>query len=605
MIKDKSKIRSFCIVAHIDHGKSTLADRILEITNPSLKKVLATKHQLLDELSLEQERGITIKMNMVQLEYVFENETYFFQLIDTPGHVDFNYEVERSLFVSQGVLLLIDVKQGIQAQTISNFNLVKKHNLKIIPVLNKIDIQNINIEHVEDQVEKILGINRNEIVKISAKTGQGVTELLETIIKKLPAPDADDKKDLKALVFDSYYDQHRGIILLIYIQNGVIKEKDDLYLVGKKLNFLVKHIGIKIPKEVKKKELSAGEIGWLETRIKNTNSIEIGDTIVHSNQEDKTELLPYRKLKPMVFMGIYPLNADEYDKLKKSLAKLNLNDSSFVYVPESSEILGYGFRCGFLGILHAEIITQRLEREENISTVSSFPNVIYKITNSNNEVNFIENCSKIFPNKVLKIEEPFVRLKIITPLQYYGTITTYLIKKLDAVFIKNKLLDENYQEITFELSYANVIIDLYDQLKSMTEGYATMDYEILDYRENNLTRVDILLNKNPVDFLSFVCPKSKAYEKGASLCLKLKNVIPRKNFEIAIQAAIGSKILARETIKAYRKDVTAGLYGGDVTRKKKLLEKQSKGKKKMKKIGKIEVSTDFFINIFSHFKQKH
>ncbi|MGL5519828.1 MAG: translation elongation factor 4 [Metamycoplasmataceae bacterium] len=593
---DKNKIRNFAIIAHIDHGKSTLADRLLEISNTINSRELNAQH--LDTMDLEKERGITIKLNAAQIEY----KNYIFHLIDTPGHVDFAYEVSRSLAAVEGVLLLIDATQGIEAQTLANVYMALDHNLEIIPVINKIDLPSANIEEVKREIEETIGISADDAILISAKTGLNVEKVFDAIIEKIPAPiDADDNKPLKALVFDSYYDPFRGVIILTRIFNGKIKIGDNFFfLTNKEKVFHVTELGIKKPQEVKKDFLESGEVGWIAASIRDAKQVAIGDTITLSSNPTDTPIDGYKKMKPVVFTGFYPIDGKDYELLKDSLEKISLSDSSITYEPESSKALGHGFRIGFLGLLHMEILQERLSREFNIDLIATAPSVEFIVHKTNKEVLVISNPSE-FPDtsSIDFIEEPFVRAEILVIQEFIGSIME-LCKLKRGKYIKADCIDSKRWKLVYDMPLNEIIFDFFDKLKSISKGYASFDYTIIPPEKASLVKVDILLNGEKIDAFSSIIHKDFAEERSRELVKKLKELIPRNNFEVPVQAAIGAKIIARETIKAYRKDVTAKLYGGDVTRRQKLLKKQKEGKKRAKAFGKVEVPQDTFIKLLKN-----
>ncbi|MGL5357764.1 MAG: translation elongation factor 4 [Metamycoplasmataceae bacterium] len=593
---DKNKIRNFAIIAHIDHGKSTLADRLLEISNTINSRELNAQH--LDTMDLEKERGITIKLNAAQIEY----KNYIFHLIDTPGHVDFAYEVSRSLAAVEGVLLLIDATQGIEAQTLANVYMALDHNLEIIPVINKIDLPSANVEEVKREIEETIGISADDAILISAKTGLNVEKVFDAIIEKIPAPiDADDNKPLKALVFDSYYDPFRGVIILTRIFNGKIKIGDNFFfLTNKEKVFHVTELGIKKPQEVKKDFLESGEVGWIAASIRDAKQVAIGDTITLSSNPTDTPIDGYKKMKPVVFTGFYPIDGKDYELLKDSLEKISLSDSSITYEPESSKALGHGFRIGFLGLLHMEILQERLSREFNIDLIATAPSVEFIVHKTNKEVLVISNPSE-FPDtsSIDFIEEPFVRAEILVIQEFIGSIME-LCKLKRGKYIKADCIDSKRWKLVYDMPLNEIIFDFFDKLKSISKGYASFDYTIIPPEKASLVKVDILLNGEKIDAFSSIIHKDFAEERSRELVKKLKELIPRNNFEVPVQAAIGAKIIARETIKAYRKDVTAKLYGGDVTRRQKLLKKQKEGKKRAKAFGKVEVPQDTFIKLLKN-----
>ena len=589
---NKDKIRNFAIIAHIDHGKSTLADRLLELTNTIEKRELNSQH--LDTMDLEKERGITIKLNAAQIKY----KDYIFHLIDTPGHVDFTYEVSRSLAACEGALLLVDASQGIEAQTLSNVYLALENNLEIIPVINKIDLPSANVEKVKAEIENVIGIPADDAILISAKNGIGIEDVLNAIIERIPAPkDCDDQKPLKALVFDSYFDPYRGVILLIRLFNGTLKVGDEFLFMSTKKTFKIIELGIKKPHEEKKEELVAGEVGWVAAAIRDAKDVSVGDTITLVNNPTETPLPGYKKLNPVIFCGFYPVDTVDYDKMKDALIKISLSDSSITYTPETSKALGFGFRIGFLGLLHMEILKERLEREFNISIIATTPSVEFEIYKTNGQMSIISNPTD-FPDKTTidHIKEPFIRATILVNNEFIGPIME-LCQNKRGVYVDLEYIDNIRKKLTYELPLVEIIYDFFDKLKSASKGYASFDYEIIETRTSDLEKVDILLNGEKVDAFSFIVHKEFAYTRSRDLTKKLKEVIPKQNFEIPVQAAIGHKIIARETIKAYRKDVTAKLYGGDVTRRQKLLKKQKEGKKRSKAFGRVEVPQEAFLSI--------
>ncbi|UZW63589.1 translation elongation factor 4 [Mycoplasmopsis synoviae] len=592
----KNKIKTFSIIAHIDHGKSTLADRILELTNTVSKRELT--NQFLDSMELEKERGISIKLNAVQLKY----KDYIFQLIDTPGHVDFTYEVSRSLAASEGALLIVDATQGIQAQTLANVYLAIENKLEIIPVINKVDLPSADVDRVKQEIEDVIGIPTNNAIEVSAKTGFGVDKLLDAIVEYVPSPlDADDSKPLKALIFDSYFDSYRGVVLLIRIKEGKLKVGDKFMFMSRKHDesntYHVIELGVKNPSETKKEFLESGEVGWVSAAIRDAKEISVGDTITHIDNPAKEALPGYKKIKAVVFAGFYPIDTKDYVQLKESLEKISLSDSSIVWEQETSKALGFGFRVGFLGLLHMEILQERLDREYNVGIIATAPSVEYKIFKTNGEIEFVSNPT-MMPDRstIEKIEEPYIEATVFIPNEYIGNLME-LCQSKRGIYINLEALDDKRSKIVYELPLSETILDFFDKMKSYTKGFASFEYELIGYKESDLVKVDILLNGEKVDAFSIIAHKDKAYEHARELCIKLKDEIPRQNFEIPVQATIGGKIIARETIKAYRKDVTAKLYGGDVTRRQKLLKKQKAGKKRMKKIGSIEVPQEAFLNI--------
>ncbi|WP_406613772.1 translation elongation factor 4 [Mycoplasma corogypsi] len=592
---NKEKIKNFSIIAHIDHGKSTLADRILEYTNTVANRDL--KAQFLDSMELEQERGITIKLNAVQIKY----KDYVFHLIDTPGHVDFTYEVSRSLAASEAALLIVDASQGIEAQTLANVYLALENNLEIIPVINKIDLPSANVEGVKKEIEEVIGISAENAILVSAKTGQGVHELLEAIVNYVPSPkNADDSKPLKALIFDSYFDPYRGVVMLIRVFEGKLSTGDKFIFMSKKneqQDYHVIDLGVRNPHETKKDYLEAGEVGWVSAAIRDAKEVNVGDTITLANNPTKEALPGYKKMKPVVFTGFYPIDTRDYSILKESLEKISLSDSSITWEQETSKALGFGFRVGFLGLLHMEILQERLDREYKVGIIATAPSVEYKVFMTNGDVEMISNPTML-PDRTFidHIEEPFVEATIFIPNNYIGNVME-LCQNKRGIYKSLDMIDERRSKVVYELPLAETIFDFFDRLKSTTKGYASFEYEWIGYRESDLVKVDILLNGDKVDAFSVITHRDRAYESSRELCQKLKDAIPRQNFEVPVQAAIGGKIIARETIKAYRKDVTAKLYGGDVTRRQKLLKKQKEGKKRMKKLGSIEVPQEAFLSI--------
>ena len=592
----QENIRNFSIIAHIDHGKSTLADRILEKTGAITER--EKKDQLLDNMDIERERGITIKLNAVNLKYNYQGEEYILHLIDTPGHVDFSYEVSRSLAACEGAILVVDAAQGIEAQTLANLYLALDNNLTIIPVINKIDLPNADPEKVKRELIETLGFNEDEIVLTSAKNGIGIDELIETIIKKVPAPKGDKNKDLQALIFDSYFDAYRGIMTLVRVVNGKIKVKDKIKMLATGAVYEVVEIGIHTPHEMKKDQLVAGEVGYLCASIKSIEDVKVGDTITLVNS--KVDQLPgYQPMKPMVFCGLYPIESSKYPDLREALEKLKLNDASLEFTPETSKALGFGFRCGFLGLLHMEIIEERIEREFGISLIATSPSVIYDVELTNGEHITVDSPVKM-PEKVKikDIKEPYIRTNIFVPSDYIGAIME-LCQDKRGNYVSMEYLDKTRVNIHYELPLSEIVYDFFDKLKSYTKGYASFDYEIIGYKSSNLVKMDILLNGEIVDALSVIVHKDFAYNRGKAIVNNLKKLIPRQQFEVPIQAVIGNKAIARENIKAVRKNVIAKCYGGDVSRKKKLLEKQKEGKKRMKMVGSVEVPQEAFLSVLS------
>ncbi|ALD66085.1 translation elongation factor 4 [Spiroplasma cantharicola] len=594
---DKSKIRNFSIIAHIDHGKSTLADRLLELTGSVEKRDMQA--QLLDSMDIERERGITIKLNSVQLKYkAKDGEEYIFHLIDTPGHVDFTYEVSRSLAACEGALLVVDASQGIEAQTLANVYLALDNDLEIVPIINKVDLPAAEPERVKEEIEKVIGIDCSNAPMISAKTGLNVEDVLEAIVKYVPAPlDADDNKPLKALIFDSYYDKYRGVMVSVRIMEGTVKVGETIKMMQSQATYEVTELGVKTPYELKKDKLEAGEVGWIAAAIKTVRDVHVGDTITTKENGTKEALDGYKKLNPMVYCGIYPVDTARYKDLKEALEKISLSDASLVYEPESSQSLGFGFRCGFLGLLHMDVIQERLEREYDLILIATAPSVIYKVTQTNEETIEIDNPAFLpDPQKIKFIEEPFVKVTIMTPDQYLGDLMS-LCQDKRGIYIDIEYLDDMRRTLIYEMPLNEIVFDFFNKLKSMSKGYASFDYELVGYKQSKLVKMDILLNGDIVDALSTIVHRDFAQVRGRILTEKLKEIIPRQNFEVPIQAAIGGKIIARETIKAMRKNVLAKCYGGDISRKKKLLEKQKEGKKRMKAIGSVEVPQEAFIAV--------
>ncbi len=593
---DKKNIRNFSIIAHIDHGKSTLSDRIIELTNSLSKREM--KNQILDSMDIERERGITIKLNAIQLKYIAKNnQEYFFHLIDTPGHVDFTYEVSRSLAACEGAILVVDAAQGVEAQTLSNLYLALENNLEIIPIINKVDLPNANVEYVKQQIENIIGLDTSDIPLISAKTGLNVDLVLEAIVKKIPAPIGDDKSPLQALIFDSFYDSYKGVICFVRIKNGVIKPGDKIKMMSSNNEFIVSEVGIRTPKIINKDMLVSGEVGWIAANIKTAKDVHVGDTITHVNNPCNDPLPGYKLIQPMVYCGLYPIDTSKFNDLKEAMEKISLSDSSLVYDYETSQALGFGIRCGFLGLLHMDVIKERITREFNIDLIMTSPSVQYHVYKTNNEMIVIDNpCKLIDKSEIKEIQEPFVKLEIITPDTYVGSIME-LCQDYRGNYVNLEYIDNIRRKLIYEVPLSEIMYSFFDKLKSISKGYATMDYSIIGYKKEKLVKVDMLLNGQKVDALSFITHIDFAYAKSKIIVEKLKELIPKHQFEIPVQAAIGSKIIARETIKSYRKNVLAKCYGGDITRKKKLLEQQKEGKKKLKAIGKVSVPQDVFIKV--------
>jgi len=593
----QQNIRNFSIIAHIDHGKSTLADRILELTGAITDR--EKQDQLLDNMDLERERGITIKLNSVQLNYHYKGEDYLLHLIDTPGHVDFTYEVSRSLAACEGAILVVDAAQGIEAQTLANLYLALENNLTIIPVINKIDLPNANPEKVKQELMDTLGFQEDEIVLASAKNGIGIKEIVETIIEKVPAPTGNINDKLQALIFDSYYDPYRGIVALVRIVNGKVSIGDKIKMMETNASYDVVELAIHNPKEIKKKELVAGEVGIVCASIKNIEDVKVGDTITHSLNSCESRLPGYKPMKPMVFCGLYPLESSKYPELREALEKLKLNDASLEFIPETSKALGFGFRCGFLGLLHMEIIEERIEREFNINLIATSPSVIYEVTLTDKSVVNIDSPVKMPDRqKIADIKEPYIRTNIFVPATYIGPIME-LCQNKRGNYISMEYLDTTRVNIHYEIPLSEIVYDFFDKLKSTTKGYASFDYEVIGYKSSNLVKMDILLNGEVVDALSVIVHKDFAYNRGKAIVENLRKLIPRQQFEVPIQACIGTKAIARADIKAVRKNVLAKCYGGDVSRKRKLLEKQKEGKKRMKMVGNVEIPQEAFLSVLS------
>ena len=586
-------IRNFCIIAHIDHGKSTLADRLLEYT----QTIKITGGQMLDDMDLERERGITIKSHAIQMEYTLDKEKYILNLIDTPGHVDFSYEVSRSIAACEGALLIVDATQGVQAQTISNLYMAIDHNLEIIPVINKIDMPNAMPEEVEDEIVDLIGCDPKDIIRASGKTGEGVPDILETIIKRIPSPTGDTKAPLQALIFDSIFNSFRGIITLCKVENGIIKKGDKVKFVQTGMEYVADEVGVLKMDMMPTQQLSTGEVGYIISGIKTATEVKVGDTVTHIVNPCEKAIEGFQEVKPMVFAGVYPVDPNDYEGLRSSLEKLQLNDASLTFQPESSQALGFGFRCGFLGLLHMEIIQERLDREFNMDVITTVPNVSYMVYDKQGNEKEVHNPSGL-PDQTMidHIEEPYIKASIITSSDYIGPIMTLCLDKRGELISQN-YVSGNRLELLFMIPLGEIVIDFYDKLKSISKGYALFDYHIDSYRPSKLAKLDILLNGEPVDALSALTHESNAIVFGRRICEKLKDLIPRQQFDIAIQAAIGAKIVARETVKQVRKDVTAKCYGGDISRKRKLLEKQKKGKKRMKQIGNVQVPQKAFLAV--------
>ena len=587
------KIRNFCIIAHIDHGKSTLADRLLEYT----KTIKVTGGQMLDDMDLEKERGITIKSHAIQMEYEQDGVKYILNLIDTPGHVDFSYEVSRSIAACEGALLLVDATQGVQAQTISNLYMAIEHDLEIIPVINKVDMPNAMPEEVEDEIVELIGCDRKDILRASGKTGEGVPDVLRAVVERIPAPEGDSNAPLQALIFDSVFNSFRGIIAYFKIENGSIRKGDKVKFFNTGMEYVADEIGVLKMDMIPRTELKTGEVGYIISGIKDAKEVKVGDTITHVAQSCQKAISGFQEVKPMVFAGVYPIDPSDYENLRASLEKLQLNDASLTFSPESSIALGFGFRCGFLGLLHMEIVQERLDREFNMDVITTVPNVSYMVYEKTGGEKEVHNPSGLPEVTMIDhIEEPYIKATIITDTNYIGGIMKLCLEKRGEL-IKQEYVSGNRVELHFMIPLGEIVIDFYDKLKSISKGYASFDYHIDSFRTSKLAKLDILLNGEPVDALSTLTHQDNAVTLGRRMCEKLKDLIPRQQFDIAIQAAIGAKIVARETIKCVRKDVTAKCYGGDVSRKRKLLEKQKKGKKRMKQIGNVEVPQKAFLAV--------
>lgn len=592
----QDNIRNFCIIAHIDHGKSTLADRILELTGAIEKREL--KEQMLDSMDLERERGITIKLNAVQLTYNYNGENYNLHLIDTPGHVDFSYEVSRSLAACEGAILVVDAAQGIEAQTLANLYLALDNNLAIIPVINKIDLPSADVERVTEELE-MLGFDKEDIVLTSAKNGIGIKELVEKVIEKVPAPKGDINKPLQGLIFDSIFDPYKGIVVSMRVVNGKIKVGDIIRMMETNATYEVLSINTSTPKEVKKKELVAGEVGFISASIKNISDVKVGDTITLDSNPADSPLPGYKPMKSMVFCGVYPIDTSKFEDLREALEKLKLNDASLIFEPETSSALGFGFRCGFLGLLHMDIIKERVTREFNIDLIMTAPSVVYETVLTSGEVIMVDSPNKLpDKSKVREVREPYIKTNIFTPKDYIGSIMK-LCQDKRGIYLNMEYIDTTRVNIHYELPLSEIVYDFFDKLKSYTKGYASFDYEVIGYKPSDLVKMDILLNGDVVDALSVIVYKDFAYRRGRSVVEKLKESIPRQLFEVPIQAALGNHVIARSTVKALRKDVLAKCYGGDITRKRKLLEKQKEGKKRMKQIGSVELPQEAFMSVLS------
>ena len=588
-------IRNFCIIAHIDHGKSTLADRLLELTQTLSSRDMEA--QVLDDMDLEKEKGITIKSHAIQMEYAYKGEKYILNLIDTPGHVDFSYGVSRSIASCEGALLVVDASQGIQAQTISNLYLAVDHGLEIIPVLNKIDMESAQVEVVSDQIVDLLGCDPEDIYKVSARTGEGIPPILDAIVEKIPAPKGDPDAPLQALIFDSVFNQFRGIIAYFKVLNGSIRKGDKVKFVATGMEYDAEEVGVLKMKLCPTDIVSTGDVGYIISGIKKAVEVKVGDTITHADLPCQSAIAGFEEVKPMVFAGMYPVQADKFEELRATLEKFQLNDASFVYEPESSLALGFGFRCGFLGLLHLEIVQERLFREFNMDVITTVPNVSYKVYTTQGEVIDVHNPSGLpAPTLIDHIEEPYIRAQIISKTDFYGPIMKLCMDKRGTLIGEHYITSDRV-ELTYDMPLSEIVFDFYDKLKSISKGYASFDYHVIDFRPARLVKLDILLNGDPADALSSLIHEDHAYDFGRKMCVKLKELIPRQQFDIAVQAAIGAKIIARETVRQVRKDVTAKCYGGDVTRKRKLLEKQKEGKKRMRQIGTVQVPQSAFMAV--------
>ena len=591
----KENIRNFSIIAHIDHGKSTLADRLLEITGAVSKREM--KDQILDNMDLERERGITIKLNAVKLNYKYKNEDYVINLIDTPGHVDFSYEVSRSLAACEGAILVVDAAQGIEAQTLANLYLAMEQDLTIIPVINKIDLPNADIPRVKKELMEVLGFNENDIILCSAKTGEGVQDILDAVIEKIPEPKINVEDKTRSLIFDSYFDPYRGVVLLVKLVDGKIKIGDTIKMMATNSTFEVVELGVHTPKEEKYNELKSGEVGYVAASIKDISTVSVGDTITVVGREATEPIKGYKKMKPMVFSGIFPTEPNRYEELKEALIKLKLNDAALSFEPETSEALGFGFRIGFLGLLHMDVIITRIEREFNIGIIATSPSVVYEVTLTDGSIVNVDAPSKMpEKTKINYIKEPYIYTNIIAPSEYIGAIME-LCQNKRGIYKSVDYIDATRIDVHYEIPLSEIVYDFYDRLKSTTKGYASFDYELCGYKESSLVKMDILLNGEIVDALSVIIHKDFAYQKGRAIVKKLRELIPRQMFQIPIQASIGSKVIARENISALKKNVLAKCYGGDVSRKRKLLEKQKEGKKRMKMVGTVEVPQEAFLAV--------
>lgn len=588
-------IRNFCIIAHIDHGKSTLADRLLEYTNTITQR--ESQAQLLDDMDLERERGITIKSHAIQMDYLQDGQPYVLNLIDTPGHVDFSYEVSRSIAACEGALLIVDASQGIQAQTISNLYLALEHDLEIIPILNKMDLPGAMPEEVKDQIIELIGCKREEIIPASGKTGLGVHDILRAIVERVPAPVGNPDGELQALIFDSVFNSFRGIVAYFKVLNGEIRKGDKVKFVATAKEYIAEEVGTLKLKQSPKDVIKTGDVGYIISGIKEAREVKVGDTITHKDRPSLEPIKGFEEVKPMVFAGIYPVDTDEFEELREAMHKLQLNDASIVFEPESSAALGFGFRCGFLGMLHMEIIQERLEREFDMTVITTVPNVSYQAMTTKNDLIIVNNPSDLpDPSKLQYVEEPYIKANIITKSEFVGPVMSLCIQKR-GIIVNQSYLTSDRVELVFEIPMGEIVFDFYDRLKTISKGYASFDYHQIGYRKSDLVRLDILLNGEPVDALSSLIHRSNSYDFGKRICEKLRELIPRQQFEIIVQASIGAKIIARETVKALRKDVTAKCYGGDISRKRKLLEKQKKGKKRMRQVGNVEIPQTAFMAV--------
>lgn len=591
----QANIRNFSIIAHIDHGKSTLADRILEITGAIDKREL--KSQMLDNMDIERERGITIKLNAVELKYKYEDEEYILHLIDTPGHVDFSYEVSRSLAACEGAILVVDAAQGIEAQTLANLYLALENDLTIIPVINKIDLPNADVPKVKEELKSVLGFKDEDIILCSGKTGEGVEELIQAVIRRIRAPKIENDAPTRALIFDSVYDAYRGVIVSVKVEEGSIKKKDTIKFLATNEEYEVVELGVNTPKIELKDELVSGEVGWVSAAIKDISGVKVGDTLTVKGREADKQLEGYKPMKPMVYSGLFPIEPNKYEALKEALEKLKLNDAALSIEPETSDALGFGFRCGFLGLLHMDVIEERIRREFDIDIIATSPSVIYKVNLTNGTTIEVDSPNKMPDRATIRsIEEPYIRTNILVPTDYIGAIMN-LCQDKRGIFENTEYIDSTRVNIHYYLPLSEIVYDFFDKLKSSTKGYASFDYEISDYRESDLVKMDILLNGELVDALSIIVHKDYAYARGRSIVENLKEIIPRQMFQVPIQASIGSKIIARETISAMKKNVLAKCYGGDISRKRKLLEKQKEGKKRMKMVGRVELPSEAFLSI--------